>query len=190
MTDFGHRLVLKPTVGEPHLLQVARARKWILDDVGDDNADTYIDVWLTADERTEIHYVEDSLVGLKYVTVRGEEADSVAESIRTDCDLWTLPEALAALRAATTKDERLMTAYAVALTAAGNQDPAVVDAFRVLAGDPDEGIRQSVVVATGYLPWSALVELVRQLRDTDPVAHVRENAHVLLEGIERYGNGG
>jgi hypothetical protein len=47
----------------------------------------------------------------------------------------------------------------------------------------DPGVRQAVVVATGYLPWPDLVELVRELAEQDPVDHVRHNAGILLEGL-------
>lgn len=85
MTDFEHRLVLKPTVIEPDVLQVAHDREWILDDIGDTEADVYVNVWFTEDELTEVHYVVDPLVGLSYMTVRGENSDHVADVIRGDC---------------------------------------------------------------------------------------------------------
>ncbi|MEV0704650.1 hypothetical protein AB0I53_42960 [Saccharopolyspora sp. NPDC050389] len=61
----------------------------------------------------------------------------------------------------------------------------MVERFRALAADTGPGVRQSVVVATGYRPWLELVEIVRRLSATDDVEHVRENARLLLEGLQR-----
>jgi hypothetical protein len=45
--------------------------------------------------------------------------------------------------------------------------------FRSVSEDPDPDIRQSVVVATGYLPWTGLVELVRGLAISGRAARLR-----------------
>ena len=189
MTDFSARLVLRPGVGREAISRVAWERDWDIHDIGDANSDVYIDVWFTQDERAEIHYVEDSLVGLSYVTLRGEDADIVEQQIRRDCELWELPQALSDLRQAVDRNDRLRSVYAVALTAPAEQDEQIVDLYREVASDSDSGIRQSVIVATGYLPWPALQELVRELQSHDPADHVRKNAEIMLEGIRLYGPG-
>lgn len=190
MTDFDVRLTLKHPKAEPSVIRVATLNKWDLRVMGNRKAEVYVDKWIASDGRTEIHYVEDPLTGLPFVTVRGDGAGEAARLLREGCDVWGSAEALAAIEAAATRDDRLTAIYATAFTAPAAQDDAVVDVFRALAQDPDPGIRQSVVVATGYLPWVALVELVRDLAANDPVEHVRHNAGVLLEGLEPHGDAG
>jgi hypothetical protein len=58
----------------------------------------------------------------------------------------------------------------------------VAEAFQKVARDTDAGVRQSVIIATGYFPHRGLIDFVRQLRDSDPVGHVRKNAEILLSG--------
>ena len=101
---------------------------------------------------------------------------------------WTgISKALAALRSATDRDDRLRALYAAALSATGEPDQSLVEAFQGVARrDEDPGLRQAVVVATGYLPWPELVDLVRELSRNDPVDHVRHNASVMLEGLSLY----
>ncbi|GAA3710501.1 hypothetical protein GCM10022224_090000 [Nonomuraea antimicrobica] len=107
----------------------------------------------------------------------------MARHLRTDCALWSASEALAALGAATTRDEKLTLVYAAAPAATEQQGDQVAAAFQDVARDPDAGVRQSVIIATGYLPHPGLVDLVRRLRDGDPVEHVRKNAEILLTAL-------
>ncbi|PUB26301.1 HEAT repeat protein [Promicromonospora sp. AC04] len=187
MAGFKERLVLTqqpPT--RTVLSRVAWDLDWDLDGVGNVNEDPYVDIWLAEDESVEVHYVEDGLVGLSYVTLYGDDVAAVRDEIAARCDLWSPESALTALRAATDRDDRLRALYAAALSAAGS-DPTLVDDFRAIARhDEDPGLRQAVVVATGYLPWPELVELVRELSENDDVDHVRHNAQVLLDGLELY----
>ncbi|MGY0059855.1 HEAT repeat domain-containing protein [Streptomyces sp. LZ34] len=118
---------------------------------------------------------------MRYVTVEGEGSEAVAEQVRENCDLWSWQEAQAALRAATGRSDTLVALYAAALTAPETQRRSLVEDFRAITRDPDPGLRQAVIIATGYLPWPGLVELVEELRDNDPERHVRENARLLLD---------
>ena len=85
------------------------------------------------------------------------------------------------------RDATLKAVYATAYTAPPAPVDSAVQAFESLSRSSDTGLRQAVVVATGYLPWPPLVEIVRRLAKTDPVDHVRHNARVLLDGIDIHG---
>ncbi|MFE2107271.1 hypothetical protein ACFXAF_15550 [Kitasatospora sp. NPDC059463] len=206
MTRSFTRLVLRPEFGEHDFKLVVWDLFWNLLDLGREEDGAVVDSWLTPDGRAEVHYVDDRTTGLRYVTIRGEGAAETEAELRPRCRVWTLDEALTALRRSAGRGERpgvddrpeaddrpgsddrndrLVALYAAALTAEGPEDRAVVEAFAAAARDDDPGIRQAVVVATGYLPWPGLVALVEELGRTDPVDHVRHNARVLLEGLAR-----
>jgi hypothetical protein len=187
VTSYDIRLILKPSMTETNLFTVAQLNNWVLYDIGNRNAEVYINKWHAFDEKVWIHYVEDPLTGTAFVTFRGEGSAAAAQMVRDDCDLWEYPEALEVLQQASGRDERLTAAYAAALTAPTEQDEALVEEFRAFAHDSDPGIRQSVVVATAYLPYPALQELVTELSENDPEQHVRHNAQVLLEGLHLHG---
>ncbi|MFI9309552.1 HEAT repeat domain-containing protein [Streptomyces triculaminicus] len=188
MAGFERRLVLKSEVGRDDVELAAWEFDWNLVEMGEEGAEVYIDIWQTDDEKTEIHYVEDRLIGLNYLTLRGGGVDMEVQRIETALQLWSLDDALESLRVVTGRDEWLVTIYAIALTAPeGEERDDVVDVFREFAADPDPGIRQAVVVATGYRTWPALVEIVEELHRNDPVDHVRKNAGILLEGIRLHG---
>ncbi|MFD7753023.1 HEAT repeat domain-containing protein [Streptomyces sp. NPDC059757] len=188
MADFDIRLTLKHVKAEPSVIRVAEMNDWDLRIMGNRKAQVYLDKWVTPDGRTEIHYVEDPLTGIPFVTFRGEGSGEAAQLVEAACQLWDFQEALDMIVTAHSRDDRLTAIYAAAFTAPERPVDSLVEVFRSLAADTDPGIRQSVVVATGYVPWPALVELVQHLADTDPVDHVRHNAQVLLEGLNLHGD--
>ena len=184
MTDFKERLVLKQPVDSSDVSQIGWDFDWDLYDIGDTSKEPYVDVWFTQDHSVEIHYVEDRLAGLNYITLRGNDVTPVSQQIRERCALWSPEDALQTLRRATNRDDKLRAIYAAALSASGSQNDVLIEEFRAIASNEGApGIRQAVVVATGYLPWQQLVQLVADMRDSDPADHIRHNAQVLLDGL-------
>lgn len=187
VTGFVKRLVLKPHVTESDFELAAWGRNWLIREMDEEDAGALVDTWVSSDGTTEIHYVEDRSIGLNYLTLHGEATTLIEQQIREDLDLWSLPEALDALRAAEMSDDKRPALYAVALTAPPAPHDEVIDEFRDVAIDADPVVRRSFVEAVGYLPWPQLVELVEALRRDDPDPLVRDDARLLLEGMRLHG---
>ncbi|WP_037612266.1 HEAT repeat domain-containing protein [Streptomyces albus] len=183
MTDFVKRIVIKARFTSDDVDFVSMQRGWILQHHRKAEAGASIDIWVTSDRRTEIHQVDDRHIGTRYFTLRGPGSREVAEHIRQDCELWSISEALGELERVRARGEKLICIYAAALAAGEGDGERITQSFRDLVRDPDAGIRQSVIIATGYFPYPGLVDLVRDLRDSDPAAHVRKNAQILLDGL-------
>lgn len=186
MTDFTHRIVLRPGVSADDARFVAWKQRWRLVQLQREEAETIADIWTTSDG-AEIHLVDDRPIGTMYFTLRGNGSEREAGRIREGCDVWTYSDATASISSAQDRDNKMLSIYAAALTAPDAQDEDLVSEFRAAARDSDEAVRQAVVIATSYLPWPGLVELVRTIRDTDVNSYVREGAQILLEGIEQAG---
>ncbi|MER7077816.1 hypothetical protein SAMN02982929_02834 [Saccharopolyspora kobensis] len=182
MIDSRVQLVLKPENAEGQVVKVAMEQDWELRVMGNRKADVFINVFLTDDE-AEVRYTEDPLTGIPFVTIRGAGCAEIAELFRPACVLREFPEALALLQRETDRDQQLLAIGAAANTAPEQPVAELVEAFRALAANPDPGIRQAVVIATGCRPWPELVEIVRGLSERDEVEHVRANARLLLEGL-------
>ncbi|NWF25889.1 HEAT repeat domain-containing protein [Streptomyces sp. PKU-EA00015] len=183
MTDFTERLVIKPSFTSDDVDFVSMQRGWVLQKSRIPEAGAYVDVWVTLDRKTEIHQVDDQPIGTRYFTLRGSGAEEVAQEIHEDCELWSVQEALSGLHEADDRDEKLRCVYAAALAADEADAERITGEFRNVTRDPDAGVRQAVIIATGYFPHPGLVDLVRELRDSDPEEHVRENAQILLDGL-------
>ncbi|MCL8009816.1 hypothetical protein [Streptomyces sp. AS02] len=186
MADFTHRIVLRHGVSADDARFVAWRHRWRLVELQREEAEAFSDIWTTSDG-AEIHLVDDRPIGTMYFTLRGEGSDREAERIREGCDVWAYADAVASISASAGRDSKMLAIYAAALTAPDAEDEALVSEFRAAARDSDEAVRQAVVIATSYLPWPGLVELIRTIRDTDANAYVREGAQILLEGIAQAG---
>jgi hypothetical protein len=178
-------LVLRHHISRDEVERLAWDMGWILVEVGDNGAEVYVDIWATPDEEVEIHYVEDHPIGLHYFVLHGKNTESVKETLVTTWNFWSAAQALRAFRHATNHDDKLIGLYAVALTAPPEPASDVLEVLRLAASDPDPGVRQAVIVATGYLGWPELVELVEQIHHDDPVSSLRANAGILLEGLHQ-----
>jgi hypothetical protein len=181
------RLVLKPHVTESDFELAAWEHNWLIREMGEEEAGALVDTWATADGGTIIRFVNDSPIGLNYVRVHGDAADLVAQQIREDLELWSVSEALDALRKAESLGDKRVALFAAALTAPVTPDHEVVGRLRDAAADPDVNLRRSFVEAVGYLPWPQLVEHVDELSRNDPDPVVRDDARLLLEGIRLHG---
>lgn len=182
MAEFAGRLVLRPDFTEEDAYETAWDLNWDLTHYRKPDGDSLVHIWLAKKRDVEVHLVDDRLVGLRYFTLRGERGDEVARQLIDACALWAKEDALADIRAADGKRDKLTAIYAAAL-AAEEQDDEVVDALRAVARDSDPGIRQAVIVAAAYTQWPGLVELVREMSERETVDGVRGNARILLEGI-------
>ncbi|MEV0375438.1 hypothetical protein AB0I10_37725 [Streptomyces sp. NPDC050636] len=181
------RLVLKQSVTESDIRKVAWDGGWDLYDIGDTSSGVYVDVWFSGS--IEIRYVEDEFIGQRYFTLWGDEDEArhVKRDIQGNLALWSAEEGLAAVHQACGRHEKLVALYAAALSATGEPDARLIDTFRAISREEeDAAVRQAIVIATGYLPWPGLVEVVEGLRDSDPVDHVRHNAQILLDGLSLY----
>ena len=73
--------------------------------------------------------------------------------------------------------------YAAVLSATEQDAGDVARAFRNVANHSDVGVRQSVIIAAGYFSHPALIDLVRELRDSDPADDIRDTAQRLLDAV-------
>ncbi|GGN64281.1 hypothetical protein GCM10010112_24330 [Actinoplanes lobatus] len=183
-------MVFKNVDAELEVDQISFDDGWDMLQVEDPASDTFVNVWATADGSVEIHLVKDPMVGLDYLTLYGDDVADVQLDIEERSSFWSTGEALREIGRATDRDDRLRAVYTAALSATDAESDAVAEAFRTVSRDDDPGIRLSVVVATGYLQTPGLVEIVAGLAADDPHDTVRENARILLEGIERERGGG
>jgi hypothetical protein len=138
--------------------------------------------WLDGSEQTSIDYVEDAAVGLRYFDIAGPRADDVGQDIHKAFDVYTPAEALAALRDAAPADRPA--AVLLAGLGAGPAGPDLVAALTAAAADPAADVRRATVLATGYLGWPDLLDLLTRLERDDPDPDVREDATSMLQILD------
>jgi hypothetical protein len=180
------RLVLRGLDGHRSLTELAWREEWDLTEIRHTEP-PFVEVWDVPRRDTEVHFVRDEMVGLEYVVFHGTDVAPEVQKVRDCCPLWTQSDAIDALGKTKDRDVKLRAIYAAALTATGPEDDRLITLFRSVAvNEQDSGVRQAVVVSTGYLPWGGLIQLVSEMRDNDPDSHIRNNAQVILEGLHQH----
>lgn len=145
----------------------------------------YEDQYVGIDEETTISYLDDDLVDLRYLVIRGPLASALADAASTMLPIRSASDALADLERSFAAGAPASALPAALLSArADDRGAAVALAIRAAADDPDA---QSVLVLLAtYLDWPELWAEVRELAERATDADVRREAAVaagVLRGL-------
>jgi hypothetical protein len=147
-------------------------------------------IWATPGRKTFVHWVEDFLVQQRYLVVQGDDAEAVAEQLRSK--LKTLSPVDVAKRLAGTRDEGdlIDVLYKAGVAAGPEEDSALREVFDAGFRHESPDVRRAAVFAAGYAEWPGLREPLERLAGSDPDLVVREDAAAMLEGLEQVWGGG
>jgi hypothetical protein len=140
--------------------------------------------FVTKDKQTGIHCIDDPLVHMTYLVVRGLNVAGVTESIRQATDIIEGDAAASLMDDATTPAEKARAIACVALTAPEFFDAETFERLRRGFHDPDPDVRKTAAWGTVYPAWQELRPLLEAMRDRDPVDELRADAARLLAGFD------
>jgi hypothetical protein len=170
------RVALAPTTSRAVFGDAARARGWGLAHVVDtpDGSHPYEEIWLTPDERTALHFMEDDMVGVLYALVDGERPEHYSAQLEEELETVSAARAAACLRGAADPQERVAAVSHLAVAA----DPRVPDddslsAYRDALADDDPEVRSAAAIGAAYLVWPELLAPLDTLAAGDPDEKVR-----------------
>jgi hypothetical protein len=179
-----NRVVLRPEVTREQVEDAALDLEWLLLKSWPRGQDRpYEDVWVDRDEQTWIHYIEDHLVDLRYLVVKGTDVSAVESEARQLLPAYQAEDARRAWDTATTADERVEAVYLLALTAGPEDRSRAVAALQAASSDGDPAVRHALVLATTYVGWPELRRLLELLAKNDSVDAVRQEARLALDGL-------
>jgi hypothetical protein len=144
-------------------------------------------IYVTQDGTTGIHCIDDPLVDMTYLVVRGPRADEVADAIRKSAAIIDRDAALRMMADARTARERMRAVACVALTSPESFDPETFELLRRAFQDPDSDVRKTAAWVAVYPAWPELRPLLETMRETDPNEELRADAARLLGGFDRQG---
>lgn len=169
------RVVLSPGVSRDAFHSAALARDWRLARIVDtpDRSHPYEEIWLSRDERTAIHLMEDDVVGVTYALLDGERTDDYSAQLEEDLPTIGAGRATDWLGEAQ-GDERVTAISHLAVAADPHaEDAAQLEAYRAALDDPDPDVRSAAAIGAAYLVWPGLLEPLRRLASGDEDADVR-----------------
>ncbi|MFL6729676.1 MAG: HEAT repeat domain-containing protein [Sphingomicrobium sp.] len=144
-------------------------------------------IWATRDGLTSFHFIDDPIIGLKYLTSDGPRAQHIGEQAHSALPALTLKDALRRLGRDESEEERLTTISLIGLLAPATFDPEIMEVFTTTMNSPSIRVRRHAILAASYAGWPELRALFAKVRreDTDP--GVRDRAEVAIQAFSNLG---
>jgi hypothetical protein len=138
------------------------------------------EVWATPDQRSAVNYLEDPILGLSYIVMRGDPHGRLTHAMASRIQIFSPEEAIEfAVQEVDTRPQ-VEAIYRLAAMFP-EHDPQVMEIFRAYAtksGDPT--VREATVNAVGYWRWPELESLLEDVLRLDDNAGVKERARAVL----------
>jgi hypothetical protein len=163
-------LVLKEDIGRDRIVEAVRKMGLELTPT-EAQEGLFWQLWMSADKKSAVHYIEDSFVNIRYFSVRGRNAEEFEERLREALPVWErdelLKHALFLLMDGSDGDRRR-----VAMEVAHDMveyDPASAGVLQTFLEMNDPSIRLAGARAFRTLPWPIFRPTARKLAaDADP----------------------
>jgi hypothetical protein len=143
-------------------------------------------VWLTAENRTAVHYIEDFLLKVAYLQIESADPATAEQAIRAVIPASNRDTIGDILRQATTQDEKIDAIYRLALLAPNHFDDALFRLFESSMADADPEVRRAAIFGTAYVAWREFRQPLERLAKGDPDPAVRDFAADMLATHDRH----
>jgi hypothetical protein len=178
------RIALKREVAMADVGYVAYDQEWRIVSVTRKGESPQKQVWDTLRGNTVVTFLEDPHLGLRYLTVEGEDVPAVSSVLNSSLAAWSSEECLRYLENAQNRDEKIYGLYLIAASAPQEVHEATVNLLRQFTLDEESDVRRALLVALGYLgSWASTRAMAESIYDSDPDGTVRRDAGYLLEGL-------
>lgn len=144
-------------------------------------------VWFTPGVDASIHYIEDFLVDVAHLLVRGVERRAGAELARQVMPTVDVTALVADAWSARGREARVRAIRRLAVAQGPERDGAALEVFLAYLQDPDPRVREATVFATAYPAWSDFAGTLARLAREDPEPAVRDMAQRMRESLARHG---
>lgn len=177
-------LILRPGVYKEDFLQKFLDNHWLLwgENQRSDKA-PYEIVWISDSQHTTIHFIDDHLIGLKYLVIKGTKVDEVTEFVLHlfPSKLYRQSDIFQMLENASMVQDRIQAIHHVGVAAPSEFDPMFYKVFEQELQSSDPAIRLAMILVLSYVDWTEVKKLVKTIAVSDLNPEVREAASNLLE---------
>jgi len=138
------------------------------------------EVWATADKRSAVNYLEDPILGLSYIVIRGDPHGNLTHKMAETIQLFSPEEAVEFGQQEINTRPQVEAIYRLAAMFP-EHDPQVLEVFRTYATKPgDPTLREATVNAMGYRRWPEFKPLLEEIEKKDDNAGVKERVRAVL----------
>ena len=144
----------------------------------------YEQVWTTANSASAVHYLEDPLVGLTWISIRGVDVSSLTTAMALRIELIDREEALERAEGAVSHNVKLEALARVAVTF-HQFDPRAFLVFAAFATEPGDALlREAAANLMAYRAWPEFVPVLGQMVADDADNNVRRRAAEVLKHLD------
>jgi hypothetical protein len=180
------RIVLREDVTGDDVGAAAYSANWRIKQILDaDRHNPREVIYQVTPKRTFVHYIEDSLLGIDYLVIQGEELDEVEARTRAALPALSEQEVRMMMGTAVTADEQVRALPCAALVAPVSFDVEFYRWFEHALHSPEARVRKLTILATGYVGWREFCAPLAELASTDGDSQVREDARAMLESFAK-----
>lgn len=181
------RIILKDEVAEDEINIVAQRNGWVLHKVIlSTDISPYEKIWVFSAERISIHYIEDFLINIRYLTLKGENLSIVKSQVCSSLDIYKREEIFSMMEKAAERSQFIHAIYNIGALATQEFDPDIFDLFKDALANRDPEVRRAAIFATGYPAWPEFRELIEYIQFQDPEPTVRAYASLMLASHLRF----
>ena len=138
--------------------------------------------WVTPDEQTGIHYIEDYIVGFPYVVIDGKDIEKAAEAIKSHFEIYSPSEIFQIIEnTSTTVPEKIEAVLRLGVAAPQEFDPEFFRVFQIAFNDPAPTVRSAALQAWTYVGWKEFVPILEKIKIEDPNETIRSEAELMLK---------
>jgi hypothetical protein len=146
----------------------------------------YEEVWITQDDQTTIHYIEDPLISIRYFFIEGSNQEEVVSRIRSSLDTYKRDEICEMMKNAVETKPCVAAIYHVGIAATQEYDTEFFEFFKFAFSHHDPKVRNAAILATGYVGWQEFREPLEHLKKSDTEQIVREFADYTLQSLAKH----
>jgi len=181
------RVLIRESVHPEEINQIAYENGWQFQElILPTETQPFEKIWVTADGEIQIHYIEDYLLGVRYLLVNGENRDTIISLIQTRIATFDRASIQLQLETATDANLAIRATYHLAVIAPEMFDPELFAYFKAMLLHPNNEVRRAAIFATAYAPWTEFRPYLERMKADDAAEDVREYAAFMLASHLRH----
>jgi len=147
---------------------------------GDGKVMGFSQVRIALDGETEIHYVDEPALGMRFLVTRGPSSGNVSEALARDLEIRTSINVVRHARKAQTDERKRTSAFELAVIFL-EFDPRALEIMQAYYEEGSEPVRRRVISALTYRGWSEGVAMLEYIAQVDTSLELRQLANEMAE---------
>jgi hypothetical protein len=148
----------------------------------------YIMTYKTPNEKTGINYIENHVLNVPHIIIRGENQEKIAEILANKLDFYTITELQNFIHSNPEDDQVLARIIYLFATAVEREDfnPSHFATFEYCLTHPISNVRRASMMGVGGVGWREFQPILENVKANDPDPELRGYANTTLETMEMY----